>query len=313
MKARGAKLFSSFVCVVMVCLLASVAAADALILGVPDINQPDWYAGGGGPTAGLNVGDYPGWCCPTSGAMVMGYWEDIKGCTGLTDRLVFPASPAYPVTAGTWQQGLWHDGTVEMGWHMDTGGWQSVPRGFPPLFGSTMLINVGPGMLNYANAAWVDNNYPPAGPAPGTGIVKVAYPDTAIAKDTVRGAAMWANYMAEIDAGRPSVVSWQHWVLAQTGQTWLVNGQTVWEYSWNMSTPEHCVAGVGYIDPTPQQFIGDEFIIAQDNWQTTVQYVAVPVDVNWLQNDYVTHVPEPVTMVLLTLGGVVLIRRRRRG
>ncbi len=298
----------------LVLMLASYAGAAPgnLILNVPDWNQPDNYAAG---TAGLNVGDYPGWCCPTSGANLMGYWEDQMGCTGLTDQQAFATSPAFPATGGTWQQGLWHDATVEMGWHMNTGSWQNQgpPPNFPPSAGSTALANIGPGMLNYAQGSWTDNDYAGGGGA-GTGIVKTAYPNTSIGIDTVRNATMWANYKAEIDAGRPTVSSFAHWVLTPFIGTDTVDGfptQTVEKYDWDTSVQEHCVTGVGYFDYTPG-YNGDEWFIVHDNWPTTGTFVAVPLDTNWMQNDYVTNVPEPATMSLLAIGAIGLVVRKKR-
>jgi hypothetical protein len=289
-----------------VCVLVVAPAAAApgnLILQVPDWNQPDSYAAA---TPGLAVGDYPCWCAPTAGANLMGYWEDVMGCTGLTDQQAFAASPAYPAAAGTWQQGLWHDGTIEMGWYMDTGGWQSVPRPFPPKAGSTAVANIGPGMQTYATTGWVDG---------ATGITKTAYPNTTIGIDTARNATMWNNYKAEIDAGRPTVSTFAHWVGAMTG-TDTVDGfpnETIEKYGWNTSIEEHSVTGVGYIDYTAgYQGDGiDEWFVVHDNWGSTGQFVAVPLDTNWLQNDYVTQVPEPVTLGLLASGGLVLILRRK--
>ena len=102
------------------------------------------------------------------------------------------------------------------------------------------------------------------------------------------------------------------WVAGPTGVTHTVNGQTVHEYIFLDDGEEHTVCAVGYLDPTPQQFIGDEWFIAQDNWGTTPRYVAVPFQTLWMQNDYVTNVPEPFTMTLLVLGSAGLILRRKR-
>jgi len=298
----------SSVCVCMVGLLAAGGAwADNLILSVPDWNQPNSY---NPPGAG-----YPNWCCPAAAANIMGYWEDVRGCVGLTDQQAYAAGPAYPANAGTWMQGLFNDGQIEMGWHMDTGGWQTVPRPFPPNSGGTALANIGPGILSYANGAWVDATPP----GPGTPLTKVAFPNTSVGIDVVWGPLTWANYVAEIDAGNPAVVTWDTWVSAPNGTTHTVNGQTVHEYVWGTTDP-HCVTGLGYLDKNPAGFnqeltagAGDEWVIAQDNWSTTPRYVAVPfVQLKWRQNDYVTDVPEPATMGLLGMGAVALLSRRRR-
>ncbi len=282
-----------------------------LILQVPDWNQPLSYG----------VVGYPLWCSPTAGANVMGYWEDVNNCVGLTDRQAFNLTPGYPATAGTWEQGLWHDGMVEMGWFMNTGGWQGLgpPIPFPPNAGSTALVNIATGLFNYATTSWTDNDYPPAGPAAGTGIVKNAFPNTTVATDALGGIAlaqMWLNYTAEIDAARPVVCSFEHWVDSSKPQAQMtIDGFAAYPatpYPWDLNTDPHSVAGVGYIDITPgfQNNNQDEWFICQDGWGTTVQYVAVPLDSMWLQNDYVTNVPEPGTLMLLLAGATALLRRR---
>lgn len=77
--------------IVSVAVLLAWAAPAALgqlpgnlVLQVPDWNQPGNHGAGG----------YPNWCSPTAGGNLMGYWEDVMGKTGLTDRQAFPAGPA---------------------------------------------------------------------------------------------------------------------------------------------------------------------------------------------------------------------------
>ena len=107
------------------------------------------------------------------------------------------------------------------------------------------------------------------------------------------------------------------WVGAPNGVQHIINGQTVDEYLLGATDP-HTVVGVGYIDKNPAAFgqelvvgAGDEWIIAQDGWGTTPQYVAVPFSQQWMQNDYVYQVPEPATMLLLSVGLITLVRKRR--
>lgn len=311
---RARKILQRAACVALVFLLASAAAADKVMPNVPDWNQPNNYAAA---TAGLNWNDAPQWCSPTAGADLMGYWEDQKGTVGLTDQQVaplssvFPNPPNNPPATPAFQQGLWHDGTIELGWFMNTGGWQGmpVPQMFPPFAGVTGLINIGPGALAYAAGAWND---------PG-GLTKVAYPAATTVKDNAFNALMWANYKAEIDANRPVLVSFEFWLddsAAGPGLlgTKIVDGQTVEMWALNPLGTGHTVCGVGYEDPTPLlPWSGDEEMVVQDTWGTTGLYVAAPIWAVpgwWLQNDYIT-IPEPMTLGLLCLGGLALIRRRR--
>ena len=292
--------------------LCGVAGADNAILNVPDWNQPSAYP------APVPVGGYGNWCSPTAAANALGYWEDVMGKTKLTDQQAFALSPAYPATAGTWQQGLFNDGSVEMGWHMNTGGWQSVPQPFPPGVGTTPAANIGPGIFTYASTGWVDG---------GTGIVKQAYPNIVVTTESkldqppAQLATMWPKYTAEIDAGRPVVSTFLHWVTIPFFNTVQINvgGQpiTVEQYLFNPATEEHTVTGVGYLDQTPGVFHGDgtEYFIVHDNWGTTGTWVAVAVDVNWFQNDYIDFtsevVPEPAGLGLIGLA-LLAVRRRRR-
>jgi len=321
---------------VVVCALAvSTAAGNSLILNVPDWNQPASYNPPGG-------GTYPNWCVPTSAGNVMGYWEDVKGKTGLADQSAYPANPVppvnppfnYPANAGTWKQGLFIDGAAELGWFLDTDGWRTAAGPFPPTspplgIGGTALGAINPQVTAYAQSAWAD---------PG-GLNKAAY-QASITTDTwgnVTLANMWNTYQAEIDAGRPVLCSFGLLVIpdpnGQTGQQWAVNGQNVFEYAWNPSGMPHTVVGVGYIDLNPAGVnINDDWFITQDTWGTTTRYVAVPVldpqngagnppfgPTDWRQNDYVTigqgidiAIPEPASAVLVLLAMPAVAARLRR-
>jgi len=291
---------------------AYVGWADNLVFQVPDWNQPSAYG----------VGGYPNWCSPTAGGNVMGYWEDVMGFAGLADRQAEPLGPGYPNNPGTWQQGLYHDGMIEMGWFMDTGSWTSAPVVYPPAAGGTGASLIAPGVMTYASTAWVD---------PGAAAIqKVAHPNVLVTTDTrsagpppVNVNTMWPTYTAEIDAGRPVLCTFTTWVnWNQAGMVPVninVGGVpvTVETYPWDVNVGDHTVVGVGYVDLTPN-VLGDlqnEWLIAQDGWQTTGQYVGVPLDQWWFQNDYVLMwessgvIPEPA---MLGLVGVALLAVRKR-
>ncbi|KPK86227.1 MAG: hypothetical protein AMJ81_01915 [Phycisphaerae bacterium SM23_33] len=286
-------------------MFASAGAADKVMINVPDWNQPDNYAAA---TPGLNVGDCPQWCSPTAAADLMGYWDDVKGCAGLTDGQPPSAFPNPANQVPCWQQNLWHDGTVELGWFMNTGLWQGMgpPPMFPPKAGVTGLGAIGPGAVAYAIGAWNDPN----------GAVKVAFPNANNSLDNAFNAQMWANYKADIDANKPVLVSFEYWLdVSDPGAmgTKIVDGQVVEIWPLNPLGTGHTVCGVGYVDPTPNQWIGDEEMVVQDNWSATGQYVLAPIWAQvgwWQQNDYI-FVPEPMTLGLLLAGGMVLIRRRK--
>jgi len=313
--------------VALALILACIGVArgqGVLILQAPDWNQPSAM----GAPAG-----YGNWCSPTAGSNLMGYWEDVMGCTGLTDRLVMPQTVnggVYPATAGTWEQGLWLDGSIEMGWWMDTGGWRTAAGPFPPNVANTDLLTIGPGLVSYASTGWTDNDYNLGGGAgAGSGIVKVAYPNVSVGKHTTDNrdpahlaglAVSWPAYMTEIDAGRPVEVTFTNWVnVGLPILPWDIvtfPGQTIEEYAWLTGGDPHSVVGVGYYDATPGTYDNDgsEYFICQDGWGTTGQYVRVPVDAHWMQNDYVYFVPEPATLVLLAVGfgGMLVVRTRRK-
>jgi hypothetical protein len=120
---------------IMASLCTIVSAAAPVYINNVGL-MPDWQQ----PNAPLPFGNLPGysnWCSPTAVANAFGWWEDAKSAVGLTDRLLFNATTAAPLgipptLAGQWKERLWQDRTVELGWFMNTGGWQTnnpkIPR-----------------------------------------------------------------------------------------------------------------------------------------------------------------------------------------
>ncbi|MGD0655529.1 MAG: autotransporter-associated beta strand repeat-containing protein [Thermoguttaceae bacterium] len=292
---KSLSIIRALVVVFLLCLNPTAQADPGnLITTIPDWNQPaDYFDSFGTP-----IVSYPEWCGPTAGASIMGFWEDnpviyngnqVGLRAGIADGMVFPNSPAFPAatpgspgTPGTWQQGLWHDGTIEMGWFMNTQTWRTnMPLSFPPgppSFGGggTDPEKVGSALVSYAAAYWKDNEYPPGNLSPGTNIVKKGYPNT-IAFSDYSGQNMWANYKAEINAGRPVEVAFRHWVdLLQQGANMFIDPvdplhlHPVETYQWDNTTDGHLVVGVGYIENA----LGNWFV-CQDNWANTGQLVAV--------------------------------------
>ena len=312
-------------------LLANAVLCPVLSAAPVYINNlalmPDWQQ----PNAPLPFGNlpgYPNWCSPTAVANAFGWWEDAKGAVGLTDRKLFPATntapPAgSPLWAYQWNERLWQDGTVELGWYMDTGQWASGATGFPNVLG-TLSPAIGPGGVTYAQTAWNDMD----GITP---VNKLAFPNASFTTYSYVGPAnqtatqIWNNYKNKIDQGLTVVVSWDKWVLSQTGQLVPANvadpGENIWTYQWDQqSTIGHTTTGIGYIDPNAA-LMGDEWIIVHDDWSTTATKVAMPLFVfyagennygtEWRQNDHF-FIPEPATLGLLLIGGFAMLMGRKR-
>ena len=289
-------------------------AAETVITGVPDWNQPNNYWAA---TPGLNFNDAPQWCSPTAAADLMGYWDDVKGANGLTDGAPATSFPNPPNgNPDHYKQSLWHDGTIEIGWFMNTGGWQQQgpPPNWPAGFGGTLNAWIGPGAVAYAMGSWND---------PDGSTVKTGFPNassTTVTNFQIGGVwqgmtlPQWTAVMNEIDSDKPALMSFFQWVDTSVAPAIItVDGQSVEQYGFDAFGSEpHTVCLVGYQDPTPLAYNGDELIIAQDNWSTTGQYVAVtPIPFQWRQTDYI-DIPEPFTLALLGVGSLVLVRRRRR-
>ena len=304
-------------------ILPAALAGISVIQNVPDWNQPyDGYLADPNPGPPPNNADpYDNYCTPTAAANLFGWWEDAKGFVGITDRQAFPNTPAYPnnVNPPTWQQGLWHDGNIELGWQLDTNDVDPMKYGLPDGHLGTWLSDIAPGLSAYGNAAWVD---------PTSGIQKVGSPTYTTNAWSVNQANLgnstpWTDFVAAINNGRPTLIDFDIWFPVNPRSDPNYPEVDMF-YDWGMpdETMGHTVTGVGYldVDGNPNTAI-DYWWIVHDNWSSTAATIALPYwnpadggpAYMWQQNDHVTIVPEPGTVVLALVGaaGLGILRRRR--
>ena len=113
-----------------------------------------------------------------------------------------------PAPPPTWQQGLWHDGNIELGWYLDTNDVDLAKYVMPPDGHlGTWLTDIAPGLSAYGGGAWVD---------PSSGIQKIGSPNYTTNAWSVNPANLgnstpWTDFVAAINNGRPTLIDFDIW------------------------------------------------------------------------------------------------------
>jgi hypothetical protein len=256
------------------------AVFAAIIPSVPDVQQPP--AGSlGNPVTNA--------CAPVSAVNITQYWDVVMGHPNAS----MVNAGLVPTTAADY-----------LYYFMNTNDWPmpGPPRmnGTPPMFPSapgTYNIDIQPGFFEFVrwDAANLFMTPPPALPA-----TKLGY-SWNFSTDFATG---FAFHKAEIDSGRPDIVSFTYWnpVLTPVKIYDPALGDTVYFYmfgppmsgsippnpieNWNSNTgPEgigHAVTGIGYYaNYSPGGGLPvTNWIVCHDNWPTTRVNVAIPWT-NW--------------------------------
>jgi hypothetical protein len=250
-------------------------ALGTFIDDVPDTSQP--------PTATLTPQPpQTNYCAPMAMINVLEYWDVIMGHSNAEN---VTACIAGAKTAAEY-----------LGYFIDTNAIGSPARVNPGNPG-TWDIDIGPGTLEFVR--W-DNGHPfPPAPPPALPAGKLGYDWTVTMNCTTDYVLSLDIYTAEIDAGRPLVVSFSYWNPVDEDIAVIdpETGETIDVFSWGepkyySTDPEeswggdigHAVTGVGYIlawdpdgsGPLPPQ----DYVIVYDNWASTPKNIAIPW-ANW--------------------------------
>ena len=332
-------------CTVMLLVVSQAASAQPVtIANVPDWNQPATYADFAPPPLDPPpaFGGVASWCTPTAASNVMGWLEDQQGFNGLADGKVFNGFTPYPGndTSGIavpdgladFDQDQWRDGTIELGYYMDTQDWLPPQDPNPPgshngtLFGPGRIDCPG-GIQSYLNAygnplwtmqAWNYDQWNGGMGANGNSLQD--YRNGGFAPTMPPIPAPVPNN--GIDFGDPTLVTWDCWLNLAAANTFTDNVNQIVYYDWTgASGMAHTVTGVGYVLNLDPDGAGGplplaDWLICHDGWLNTghaaTGFVAVPWDENrWWGNTHI-DVPEPMTMGVMALGGLALLRRKRR-
>ena len=337
---RMARVVVSF-CAVATALTATSAWAGGLVIGVADWHQPCLIGGGNGPDNGGNPlagACYKAWCVPSAASDIMGFWRDVKGFNGVAD------APAYfsgsligwaPPVPTDWQDDGADAASIptvgggaraagqDLGWYLNTndqGDQSLLGAGGGGAFSGTKTADIQQGLVNYLTAA--------------------GYGGATVNESICGHVAGWATITAEINAGRPLIGMFTHGAISQVptgGDEWQwdpsyePNDSDTGEEWGNGANQGHAMAIVGYLnagDPG-NPYANKDTIIVQDNrrhwvggaWEAdnTLGQIKLPFYDTLLQQgacpwkgDVTIDIPEPSTLLLLSLGAVAALRRRRR-
>ncbi len=332
--------FFAWSCATVIALAVTSAWAGNVVNSVPDWHQPCLIGAPNGPDNGGNPGMgqacYKAWCVPSAASNIMGFWRDVNGCTALADAHVYASGSLIvwaPPAPTDWQD----DGAdassiplvgagaraagADLGWYLNTNdqGDQTLPNaGGGGTFSGTKNADIQQGITNYLTAA--------------------GYNSATVNQAACNHTVGWGVITTEIDAGRPLIGLFTHGAIWETSPD---------EWEWDPNAPDydsqtgeewgeganqgHAMTIVGYLNSGDggNPYANMDTIIVQDNRRHTILGAQEALN-NFYQHKlpfydtlnqvgvapwtgYVTiNVPEPATLVLLGLGGLAVIRRRRR-
>ena len=263
-----------FACALLAILVLAPGASHAqqgYIQSVADVNQP--------PTNTVTA-NTTNFCAPMAATNITDYWDVVKqhnNAKGVNANIANLKTVAEYIgffmdtnNAGSGARNNNNDGHI-----------------------GTYHVDIGPGILDYAKWGGQPNN-PPGAPALPQGCQKNSY--TWRSSTIFNPGNAWNTYVAEINAGRPSVVCFNFWNPVDSGFTGTIglNPDTLYYHTWGDSLPGSCdpvedwsmdvghaVTGVGYLQnhdpdgghgPLPQT----NWVIVHDNWASTPCNVTIP-------------------------------------
>ena len=294
-------------------LASGQGAGNSFVQGLaPDWEQPLDYPDAFDPMNGPPAGDvfWNAWCVPTAAACLIGHWEDVNGCNGLSDgsadgNQFIPAGyggPAwgagsawYDFTADGNQPGLFGPNpkrglrpVEDLGWYLDTNG--TGIAGFPHV--GTFYKDVSRGLKQFFRAKAKSGCKPARSMWAKTLGVHPFFGGRTVAR-------LVRTLRCQIDRNQTAIAHFRHWNLVPagpganpgTGDETEEAAFEVEEYYFGDWTPGgghgedwsgdedpyglgHAVLVVGY---TLDGFGNVTHLIVHDNWPMTLRNVKVPV------------------------------------